>query len=48
MGDLVTHQLTDWLLISDNDYNDYNDYSEYSDYRDSDLDLDLDWQRFSD
>ena len=30
---------------SDNDYNDYNDYS---DYRDSDLDLYLDRERFSD
>ena len=27
--------------MSDNDYNDY------SDYRDSDLDLDLDWEQFS-
>ena len=26
---------------------DYNDYNDYSDYKDSDLDLDLDWERFS-
>ena len=31
-----------------NDYSDYSDYSDYNDYRDSDLDLDLDSQRFSD
>ena len=28
-------------MISDNNYYDYNDY------RDSDLDLDLDWEQFS-
>ena len=34
-----------------NDYNyydDYNDYNNYNDFRDSNLDLDLDWERFSD
>ena len=31
-----------------NDYSDYNDYNNYNDYRDSNLDLDLDWERFSD
>ena len=56
--DLVTHSLTDWLsdwiLISDNDYNDYSDYSDNNDYNDyneyndnRDNDLDLDWERFS-
>ena len=30
-----------------NGYNDYNDYNNYNGYRDSDLDLNLDWQRFS-
>ena len=30
-----------------NDCNDYNDYNGYNDYRDSDLNLDLDWERFS-
>ena len=29
-------------------YKDYYDYSDYNDYRDSDLDLYLDWERFSD
>ena len=29
------------------DYSDYNDCNNYNDYRDSDLDLDLDWERFS-
>ena len=29
-----------------NDYNDCNDYNDYNDYSDSDLDLDLDWERF--
>ena len=28
-------------------YNDYNNYNKYNDYRDSDLELDLDWERFS-
>ena len=28
--------------------NNYNHYSGYNDYRDSDLDLYLDWERFSD
>ena len=27
-------------------YNDYKDYNDYSDYRDSDLDLDWNWERF--
>ena len=31
-----------------NDYNDYDDYINYNDYRDSNLDLYLDWERFSD
>ena len=31
-----------------NDYNDCNDYNDYNDYKDSDLDLDLDWERSSD
>ena len=26
---------------------DYIDYNNYNDYRDSDLDLDLDWEQFS-
>ena len=30
------------------DYNDCSDYNDYRDYRDSDLDLGLDWERFSD
>ena len=38
IGDLVTHsltnRLTNWILISDNDYNNYNDYDEYNDYND--------------
>ena len=29
------------------DYSDYNDYNHYNDCRDSDLDLDLDWERLS-
>ena len=29
------------------DYNDYNGYNGYNDYRYSDLDLNLDWERFS-
>ena len=29
------------------DYSYYNDCNNYNDYRDSDLDLDLDWDRFS-
>ena len=29
-------------------YSVYNDYNNCNDYRDSDLDLDLDWERFSD
>ena len=29
------------------DYSDYNDYNNYNDCRDSDLDLDLEWERFS-
>ena len=31
-----------------NHYNEYNGYSYYNDYRDSNLDLDLDWERFRD
>ena len=27
-----------------NDCNDYNDYNDYKDYRESDLNLDLDWE----
>ena len=38
-------------VIDNNDYNDYynnyNDYNNNNDYRDSALDLDLDWERFS-
>ena len=30
-----------------NDYSDYNDYNNYNEYRYSYLDLDLDWERFS-
>ena len=30
-----------------NGYNDYSDYSDHNDYRDSDLNLDLVWERFS-
>ena len=30
-----------------NDFNDYNDYSDYHDYSHSDLDLNLDLERFS-
>ena len=30
-----------------NYYSVYNDYNNYNDYRDSVLDLDLDWERFS-
>ena len=57
LTDQPNNWLTDWLLISDNDYtdynnyndyNDYNGYNDYNDYRNSDLDLDLDWERFSD
>ena len=29
------------------DYIDYDDYNNYNVYRDSDLDLDLDWERYS-
>ena len=42
------------ILVSSEHYNDYNDYNDnndnnnYDDYRDSDWDLDLDWERFSD
>ena len=32
----------DFNNYSDN--NDYNDYNAYNDYRESDLDLDLDWE----
>ena len=31
-----------------NDYNNYNGYNDYNVYRNSVLDLDLDWERFSD
>ena len=31
-----------------NHYTHYNQYSDYNDYRDSNLDLYLDWERFSD
>ena len=31
-----------------NDYSDYDDYNNYNDYRDSDLNLDLDWEWISD
>ena len=38
-------------VIDNNDYNDYynnyNDYNNNNDYGDSALDLDLDWERFS-
>ena len=53
------HSLSEWVrsLLIHNDYNDYidyndyydySDYNNYNDYRDSNLDLDLDWERFSD
>ena len=48
IGHLVTQWLSQWvthLLILD--YKDYNDYNDFNDYKDSDLDLDLDWERFS-
>ena len=48
IGDLVTDSLTEGLrLLIYNDYNDYNNYSDCNDYRDSDLDLDLYWERLS-
>ena len=31
-----------------NDYSNYNDYNNYNDYRDSYLDLDWNWEQFSD
>ena len=47
----LTNWLTNWLTfdvsVEYNDYNDYYDNNDFNDYRDSDLDLDLDWVRFS-
>ena len=35
-------------IFSDfSDYSDYSDYNNYNDYNDNDLDLDSDWERFS-
>ena len=35
------------ILVSSEHCNNYNDYNNYDDYRDSNLDLELDWGRFS-
>ena len=36
------------MWISDfSDFSDNSDYSNYNEYRDSDLEFDLDWERFS-
>ena len=36
------------ILVSENGlFLTHNDYKNYTDYRDSDLDLDLDWERVS-
>ena len=47
----MTKSSFDYNIYNDfNDYNDnsdYNDYNNYNDYNDSDLDLDSDWERFS-
>ena len=47
-GFLFTRDIQFELNPQYNDYNDYNDYNNYNDYRDSYLDLDWNWEQFSD
>ena len=45
ISDIVSQSVSDTFWF--HGYNDYNDSNDYFDYIDSDLDLDLDWERFS-